>query len=289
MITLEAHGWRAMILPKLGGALASLCHQGRPVLRSAGPDVADVLHCASFPLVPFANRIGGGQLRFADQMLQLEPDPVAWPHAHHGHGWRAAWNLEDIGPQHLVLSLDHRGDDAGSNRGWPWSYRAEQRMVIGPGGLTIDMAVMNMGTHAAMPCGAGIHPYFIRRRSSAIHLQATHIWANHDDGLAKEPVLTNLFQSPNPVLIDDLEGLDNFLPCTGPVTLFGDDLPLTLDGSNKAGVHLYVPPGEDYFCVEPVSHAPDAFGRGDYSSADILAPGATRHWRWNISQDALSI
>lgn len=289
MIALEAHGWRAIVLPKMGGAIASLCHHGRPVLRSAGSDVANILDCASFPLVPFANRIGGGQLRFAGQLLQLEPDPVAWPHAHHGHGWRASWQLEDIGPQFLVLSFDHRGDNAGNNRGWPWSYRAEQRMAIGPGGLSIDMMVINKDTHAAMPYGSGIHPFFIRRRASAIDLQATHSWANNADGLATELVITDLFRGANPVLIDDLEGFDNYLPCTGPVTVFGGDHPVTLDGSNMAGVHVYVPPRENYFCVEPVSHAPNAFGRGDYGSADILLPGETRHWRWDISSGGDSV
>lgn len=281
-ITLEASGWRAVILPALGGGMASLHFEGEPVLRSAGPHVGDILDCASFPLVPFANRIGHGLLRVGERMVQLDREPVAWPHAHHAHGWRTDWQVDDVGDRHLTLSYEHPGHGAQGHRGWPWSHRAEQRFVIHPGGIQFDMAVVNRDPHSAMPCGTGIHPYFVRSRKSAISLCATAMWANHPDGLAKALEPTELFQGVQPVPVDALEGLDNFFPCTGPVTIWGGDHPVLLHGSAIAGVHIYVPAGEDYFCVEPVSHAPDAFGRGEYESADLLAPGATCHRQWSI-------
>jgi len=282
-ITLQAFGWRAVILPSLGGAMASLHFEGEPVLRSAGPDVGDILDCASFPLVPFANRIGHGLLRIGERTVQLACDHGALPHAHHGHGWRSDWRVDDVSDRHLTLSYEHPGHDALGDRGWPWSYRAEQRFVIHPGGIHIDMAIVNRDPNSAMPCGTGIHPYFIRRRASAIALRVTGMWVNHPDGLAKALEPTDLFKGDQPVPVDALEGLDNFFPCTDPTTIWGGDHPLVLHGGAMAGVHIYVPAGEDYFCVEPVSHPPDAFGRGECTAADIAAPGATYHRRWDIS------
>ncbi len=282
-ITLDAFGWRAVILPALGGAMASLNFEGEPVLRSAGPDVGDILDCASFPLVPFANRIGHGLLRIGERTVQLDREPVALPHAHHGHGWRRDWQVADVSDRYLTLFYDHPGQGASGDSGWPWSYRAEQRFVIHPGGIHIDMAIVNRDPQSAMPCGTGIHPYFVRRRASAITLRATGIWANHPDGLAKVLEPTDLFKGDQPVPVDALEGLDNFFPCTDPATIWGGDHSLVLHGSAMAGVHIYVPAGEEYFCVEPVSHPPDAFGRGEYTAADIVAPGETYHRRWDIS------
>jgi aldose 1-epimerase len=281
-VTLDAFGWRAVILPALGGAMASLHFEGKPALRSAVPDVGDILDCASFPLIPFANRIGHGLLRIGERVVQLEREPVALPHAHHGHGWRRDWQVADVSDRHLTLLYDHPGQGASGDGGWLWSYRAEQRFAIHPGGIHIDMAIVNRDPQSAMPCGTGIHPYFVRGRASAIALRATEMWVNHPDGLAKVLEPTDLFKGGQPVPVNALEGLDNFFPCTGPATVWGGDHCLVLRGSAMAGVQIYVPAGKDYFCVEPVSHPPDAFGRGEYTAADIVAPGATYRRRWDI-------
>jgi aldose 1-epimerase len=285
-ITLDAFGWRAVIRPDLGGSMASLEFAGKPVLRSAGADVGDILDCASFPLVPFANRIGSGLLRFGDRTARLDRESAAWPHAHHGHGWRRSWQVAEVNDRHLTLFYDHPGRSEEGDQGWPWHYRAEQRFAIHAGGVRIDLAIINRDLHSAMPCGTGIHPYFVRRRESAIIVRTTEMWANHPDGLARALEPTDMFQGVERVPVDHLEGLDNFFPCTEPVTILGGDHAVRLNGSAMAGVHIYVPAGEDYFCIEPVSHAPDAFGRGEYEVADILAPGETFHWRWDISSAA---
>lgn len=282
-VTLEACGWRAVCLPALGGAIASLHFEGEPILRGTGPDIGDILECASFPLVPFANRIGHGRLRIGERTVQLDREPVALPHAHHGHGWRSEWQVDDVSDRHLALFYEHPGNEAHADRGWPWAYRAEQRFALHRGSLRIDMTVVNRDRQSAMPCGTGIHPYFIRRRTSAITLRARSLWANHPDGLAKALEPTDLFQGAQPVPVDALEGLDNFFPCTDPVGIWSGDHPVAIHGSAMAGVHIYVPVGENYFCVEPVSHPPDAFGRGEYTASDIIAPGATYHRRWDIS------
>jgi len=127
VIRLNAAGWSAAVLPETGGAIASLCHEGQPVLRRADPDVDDVLDCASFALIPFANRIGDADLRFGDQVLPLEPDPAALPHALHGHGWRVAWSVKRVSPS----EVEERQRSAG------------QRMTFaaptnGPSGSSVD-------------------------------------------------------------------------------------------------------------------------------------------------------
>lgn len=284
-VNLEAAGWNATILPETGGAVASLRHHGRHVLRPFSEGTPDVLDCASFPLVPFVNRIGKGRLWFSEQAVQLDADPAALPHALHGHGWRTSWRVENATESQLVMSFDHCGQDSRKSRGWPWSYRAEQRIGLGISGMTIDIAVTNTGQATAMPCGTGIHPYFIRRKTSTVQFTASRMWANSDDGLAQDFVAATHFISGQSELVEQLEGLDNFFPCTGPVMVVDGEMSLAVGGDGMAGVHIYVPRGKDYFCVEPVSHAPDAFGRGEYERRDIIAPGATARWRWQITDE----
>jgi aldose 1-epimerase len=40
---------------------------------------------------------------------------------------------------------------------------------------------------------------------------------------------------------------------------------------------VYVPPGQDFFCVEPLSHVPDALNRpaGMETGLQVLGPGET--------------
>ncbi|WP_255245609.1 hypothetical protein [Sphingobium sp. D43FB] len=53
----------------------------------------------------------------------------------------------------------------------------------------------------------------------------------------------------------------------------GDGLRLTLTASGADWLHVYRPPGSDAFCLEPVSHMPDALNRADGMA--IVVPGAT--------------
>lgn len=55
---------------------------------------------------------------------------------------------------------------------------------------------------------------------------------------------------------------------------------ITMRGEGADALHLFRPPGADFFCAEPVSHLPDAINRG---GMDILAPGETRTLAMTLS------
>jgi aldose 1-epimerase len=57
-------------------------------------------------------------------------------------------------------------------------------------------------------------------------------------------------------------------PGTARITRVEGDIVLEADGA--AALHVYVPPGQDFFCAEPVTAMPDAVNRGE---AETLAPG----------------
>lgn len=268
-----AHGpWRCVIDPDCGGAIAALTHAGMPVLRRGVPG-GGVLEQASYPLVPFANRIGEGRLRFAGTDYSLDPDPLAAPHALHGHGWRSAWRVEELGTDRAVISWEHPG--AG---GWIWPYGVRQNLSLDGAGLTVEFAVTNRAA-LAMPVGTGLHPFFERKSESAIWANAATVWENDTAGLACREREDTTFTGEW-VPVASLEGLDNFFALRTPVRVRAGGHELALGGSHMAGFHLYVPADEEFFCVEPVSHAPNAFGRGEFADSDVLLPGQTAVRRW---------
>lgn len=274
-IVLEHGPMHCTLAPELGGAIAALTHYGRPVLRSA-EGLDNVLETACFPLVPFANRIESGHFAFDGRDIELAIDPEGAPHALHGHGWRRSWVVETVGPRSAVLRLDHAGDD------WPWPYAAWQRFCLTSCELLVELTVENRHSSAAMPAGLGLHPYFPRTPATRIACAATHEWHNDPTGLAVSPAPSTLF-SGGEVLLEVLDGRDNFFVCLPPLAVITDANHTVTLAADGAGFHLCAPRDLPFFCLEPVSHAPNSLGRGDMRGDDIIAPLARRSQRYRFT------
>src|SRR3546814_355857 len=109
-----------------------------------------------------------------------------------------------------------------------------------------------------MPAGFGLHPYFPKRPGVRLTARLDHVWRCDETKLPVERV--PLAEGPPPSL--DVEGLDNcFGGWDGRATIAcpsqAPSLGIEADGAFGHLV-IYVPSGEDHFCVEPVSHANDA-------------------------------
>lgn len=255
------------IAPDAGGAIMALDLDGVAVMRRATGQ--GVLDAACFPLLPFANRIAHGQMTFGGAARAIAIDPIGAPHAIHGDGWRGVWQVEDTGPDHATLRLDQ---PAGN---WPWPYCAWQCFTLGDDALVVEMTIQNRHETEDMPAGFGLHPYFPRTAQSAITTTASTMWFNDPQGLAQCAQETALF-SGRPVGIEAFEGLDNFFAAPDPhVVITGAGVTVSIAASG-VGFHLYAPGDHDYFCVEPVSHVPNSFGRGEFAAHDILAPMQSR-------------
>ena len=171
------------------------------------------------------------------------------------------------------------GDDAAY--GWPWRYTARQNVRLAPGMFSLELAVTNLDPDQVMPLGLGWHPYFPRGASATLCTTASQMWRNDGTGLAYESEPSSLFAG-SPVALESIEGLDNFFVCEAPeLTLQLDHAKLTLAGQG-AGFHLFTPPGQSWFCLEPVTHVPNAFGRGAFADRDHLPPGMTMRQRSTI-------
>ena len=266
------------LCPAIGGCITALRHRGRDLLRPAAPrffEQRDPREAASFPLVPFSNRIADARFAFQGKTYQLEPNALPEPHAIHGQGWQQAWSVREAGPRAAVLEL------AQQIAGTPFDYHARQSFVLAADRLTVTLEIANAGD-GPMPAGLGLHPYF--RRSAAVTLQAglDHVWQADRRKLpqARAPLPAawdfGTAQRLAPLALDNcFGGWDGSALIAWPER----DLSLALTADRLFGhLVIFVPPGQDFFCVEPVSHVNDGFNLAARGVADtgvhVLAPGA---------------
>ena len=273
---LRAGPWEAGLLPDLGGAIAYLTHNGRDVLRRAPEGVDDPLATGCFPLVPYANRIAHGRFFFAGEAHRLPLNFGDHPHSLHGIGWQSPWTMSMAGEAEAVMELHHAGGG-----GWPWAFRAEQRLTLDDDGLTICLLLTNKGDRT-MPAGLGLHPYFPRDASTRLMMATQRMWEGDETMIPTRAVAPGRFGdwSAGAGLPECL--IDNsFDGWTGHAAIDGADGVTRIGAIGARTVHLYAPPGETFLCVEPVSHLPDALNQ-DFA-IDTLDPGETLALKMRIT------
>lgn len=269
-VRLRAGEYALQLAPERGGSILRLDWRGKPLLRPVCGD--SILDVASFPLVPFSNRIAFGRFRHGAHEVALQPNfpGTDHPHALHGFGWLAPWQVARSDDRCAVLTHDYPGGE------WPWRYRAQQIVALNEHGLDLALSVTNLAEEA-MPTGLGFHPYFLRDAETAYLGLHRGEWITGDDGL---PLRLAMRDRPHdwwegaPIGARHLDtvyaGRQGKLVLTRPrqghrITIVPSaNLPYTV---------VYVPAGEGHFCVEPVSHPTDAINRVGRPGLRWLEPG----------------
>ncbi|MEG3088913.1 aldose 1-epimerase [Sphingomonas sp. PB4P5] len=265
---IAAGDWAATLEPT-GGAIASLTRRGVDVLRPSPVGARDPLSLASFPLVPYANRIANGAFSFESERHVVPLNYPGQAHPLHGVGWLSAWSVTASDATSATLAHAHAPDDA-----WPWRYAATQCIALDPSGLSVTLTLENTGDDV-MPYSLGFHPYFARAGVATLAFVATGVW--QADGamlptqLAAPDTLGDWSRGAplaRAALIDHC-----YTGWGGHATITHDDGAITLAGTGTPLLHFYLPPSQDFFCLEPVTAMPDAVNRG---AAAKLAPGERR-------------
>jgi aldose 1-epimerase len=288
---LSSSTWQVGVLPGTGGALAFGRVLG-PVLGR--PDPLDVLRptptaalrrperTASYPLIPWSNRVADGVLRFGGRTWQLRSNSDDGT-ASHGAVTDYPWQVVQAGSAALELSL-HSGDLVGVN--FPWRFSAGIGYRVDGPTLRVDTWVRNEDDEP-IPAGFGHHPYFLRHlrpgdRGARLQVPADLAYplrACLATGPAR-PVPPRLdFRRPRTVGdlgVDDC--LTGFAPGAARAVIEHEDLTLVLT-ADEVYSHLvvYVPRGRSYFAVEPVTHANGAHALAERGVAGtglaVLDPG----------------
>jgi aldose 1-epimerase len=227
-----------------------------------------------FPLVPWSNRIREGRFVFGRRTVSLPPNRPQDRHTIHGHGFQTAWTVVSARPAEAVLEYLH------APGAWPWAYRAVQRIVVTPASLELELTLANE-SDAAMPAGLGWHPYFPRTAKTTLTACVTGLWLTDTEVLPTVRVELPPDRNPGRGLLVDRVPLDNaFVGWDGQATIAWPERHARLRLGTRGPLGtlvVYTPPGESFFCAEPVSHITDAFNLAATGQADTgmltLAPG----------------
>ncbi len=277
VLNIGAGKWAASLLPDLGGALASLRFGDVDVLRPASAGVTDPLVASSFALVPYANRIAGGRFQFGGREYRVPLNFRDHPHALHGLGWQTRWEVADRSESSATLRHSHEGGS-----GWPWAYQAEQRVALSEEGLSASLSITNLADEPT-PFSLGFHPYFEAPEGTLLKTSVSHVWLADETCIPERRVEGNWFGDWSTGQAVDREELidHSFGGWDGSADVIRPDLPflVRLTASPELrNLHLYMPPGERFFCAEPVGNMPDAPNRPDADESErlrVLQPGET--------------
>ncbi|MEO7365605.1 MAG: aldose 1-epimerase [Sphingomicrobium sp.] len=239
--------------PSIGGSISSFewtdGDQRSAVLRKCNSSAEKVLEAASFPLVPYVNRIRGGQFTFRGRDIRLAPNMAGDPSPLHGQGWLAPWQVDHASASEATLSFHHLPGE------WPWEYRAEQRFVLDANSLSVSLSCRNL-SDGPMPCGLGQHPYFHCGGGTRIETRVTDVWTidEHVLPVDKVPAAGRFDLADRLVCGQDLD--HGFGGWGGTTRLSDPHWPFDVELSSPDArfFQLYSPASGGIFVAEPVTH-----------------------------------
>jgi aldose 1-epimerase len=262
---LHAGALRLAVRADLGGSIAGFWHRETPIMRSTEPGLLQSSRkAASYPLIPYSNRLGYRHFRWKGKEYTTEPNFDDNPHSVHGVGWQRPWAVTTHSATEVALRYVHVPD-----ADWPFAFEATQFFSLTPQSLAVQMTITN-SADIAQPVGLGWHPYFPQRARSRLHVELSDRWESDATQLPTRKV-------PQSGIDGDVSHLD-FDHCfegwRGPARLRDEKFSLQLTSSMSYLV-VYTPHDKDYFCVEPVSHVSNAIHMADPAAHGLrtLAPG----------------
>ncbi len=302
LVTLRNESWEVGVLPGTGGSLAfgriRVGSDWLDLLRpTAEAEYGRVEATASFPLIPWSNRVRDGRLLLEDgrevQLHRNAGDGTAIHGIARNHGWTVA--LQDATEVVLTFDSSRVGDDSG----WPFPFLAELRYRLEGERLIVETTVTNNGDEP-MPAGMGHHPYFVRGLGAISDEVELQVAARRSYRLesamataAAGQIAPRLdFRASRRLGSDFIDDLLTERAETGPAAVLtypvsGVTVTMEADADYRHVV-VYVPQhGKDFFAVEPATNANDGFtlaakgipGHG----VQVIAPGQSWSLRWSLT------
>lgn len=270
-----AHGAdRCELIPAIGGSISAWLSNGEQMMRSASAAsiaVQDPFGMASFPLVPYSNRIGDGTFEWNGSRFTLARNFFPEPHAIHGVGFERPWQVRARDADSATLVLNHRPCAS-----WPFAFEAQQRITLGERLLTVEMSAVNLAEQAA-PLAFGHHPYF-PREGAWLRFRARDVWLTGGDGLPSlrvKPFGKFDYADGMPITRGDIDHC--FTGWDGGAEIFWPDrhLGVTIEASASLRCAVVcIRSDVDGFCFEPVAHINDALNRpGSDHAMPVIGPG----------------
>ncbi|MBA8909100.1 aldose 1-epimerase [Aminobacter ciceronei] len=266
---------------KGGAVVDGHTRDGRRFLRRHDDGAFDVLRSACFPLVPVGNRVEGNGFELGGKSYRFTPN-TAEPNYIHGDGWLAEWNVEDASATHVRLAFEQLRPAKS-----PHVYRAVQTVTLDGATVTLSLSVTNLGNEP-LPFGIGFHPYFSRTEGTLLMAPAMAWWTEREGYLpgVRTPIPDSAdFATPR--LLPRRRLNNCFEGWSGQARIIWPETKLAADIAADAPFSRYMlyAPEEDrsFFCLEPMSHTPNALATSGPNALHLLAPGQTLSGAFSIT------
>ncbi len=304
-VSLANDTWHVEVTPAHGATLARgrIRHKGEwvDVLRPT-PDESRAVapDTSSYPLIPWSNRIRDGLLLWSGRTHRLRPWPgMTTPM--HGTAFEFPWDVAEADAHRVSLLFDSR-PLTGVN--FPWDFSATIEYRLDDDRLVISTTVANVDDEA-FPVGFGHHPYFVRRPladGTAVGPEAELMVACSsayplDNALATGPSIPvdarvdfRARRALGKAFVDDC--LTGRSPGPAAIIRYPGVAELVMEADEIfSHVVVYIPTGQGFFAVEPVTHANDALTLHARGVPDLgvrkLDPGQTIDGTFSLVAAAL--
>ncbi len=289
IVTLTAGSASLELCPAIGGAIAALSYDGIPLLRpisKADLAAGNVRAMASYPLIPYSNRIKNGIFEFAGETHRLALNFGDHPHSIHGNAWQSAWSIERAEKFFAILSLHYHPDTETKKVAWPFAYEARQEFNLRENALDIHLWLRNADDRP-MPAGLGIHPFFPKTQVTHFFFDASEVWETDDTVMPIRKIsVPHEWKFSKEHAVGDLKVDNVFTGWKGVARLTwpSHNLALTMTADPILNrLVVFTTPSRDSIAIEPVSHDTDAFNQlsagNEGTGAVILRPGETLEGR----------
>lgn len=233
-----------------------------------------VLKDCNFLLLPYSNRIRDGRFEWGGTHHQLDK---AEKHAIHGTGRDQTWTIEHVSENHLTATFQSADSDKVN---WPWPISARCDIQLQENRIVCSLECINLGS-TDMPIGGGWHPYFVQRLGTADPILTVPVTGVYPDSngdclpvAAATDVPDNLdFSTPR--ALPPEQRIDHcFAGLSGPLVIHWPDInaTITMTGSENVTHAILFNPDQDFFALEPVTHANDAVNLRDIAPDAGIEP-----------------
>lgn len=254
-ITIKNNQLSLGILPDCGGSLSFFKYKEHDVLRACDPNESEANLSALFPMIPYVSFISNGHFPYFGITRNVPTNSPVSKYPMHGDFWRSKTTVLNQSETSVELQLVHKKED-----GFPYDYTAKVVYTLKDNELQITLKLQN-DMPIPMPYGLGIHPFFNLNKSTTVCYQAQSIWFRGGDPIMGHPYAIPAsfdFSKPRSLPRTALDiSVDNWEGCA---EISDKNYTLTMRANTSFGhLILHAPRGKNYFCLEPVTHTPDAF------------------------------
>jgi aldose 1-epimerase len=216
-----------------------------------------------------------GRFTFEGQLYQYPLNALPEPHSSHGDGWSRPWTLSHLDRRRAAMSLEVDGSA-------PFPYQCTQSISIDDDRVSIELSTRNLSGRR-IPMGFGLHPYFANRQGASVKANFPGRWRWDDEMMpvSKEdnPDAANFAGG---IAVSAIPVAAEYADWDGNATIDWPATGLRVELQTRPPLKhavMWMPAGENFFCLEPVSHASDALNRQSTeniaSDFVILEPNAT--------------